>query len=65
MKRRAWISLALLGGSILLYAGISLAKPMIRNGCICLRPNQVFQPLSEKSMQETIPLPARKTCCLK
>lgn len=65
-RRRAWISLALLVGSVVLYGGIGLARPIIsRLGCICLRPNQVFTPLPESSLNEAIPPPARKACCRK
>lgn len=63
MKRRAWLSLGLLIGSVVLYGGLTFARPLMRNGCICIRPNQVFKPLPESSLEEAIRRPPAKPCC--
>lgn len=64
-RRWTWMALWLITGIILTFGGIVLARPIIKNGCICIRPNQIFQPLPESSMQEAIPAPHRKECCVK
>lgn len=64
-QRNARIALGLLVGTLLLYGGFALARPIIKNGCLCIRPNHIFQPLPESSMQEAIPAPHRKECCVR